>query len=65
MASAAPGGGGSPPPGGIIKTQPPEGPGHGRPVQPSGSSERLSQPPGGAGGGGLPEPLEGSGEPLR
>ena len=34
VALAAPGGGGSPPPGGITETQPPERPGHGRPVQP-------------------------------
>ena len=65
VAMAAPGGGGSPPPGGITEAQPPEGPGHGRPVQPSGSGERPLQPPGGTGGGGLPQPPEGSGRPLR
>ena len=75
VATAAPGG--SPPPGGITQTGPLEGPGHGRPVQPSGGSERLLEPPGGVGGGGLPQPPggvggggspwppEGSGRPLR
>ena len=45
MALAAPGGGGSPPPGGITETQIPERSDHGRPVQPLGSGEGLSQPP--------------------
>ena len=40
-------------------------PGHGRPVQPSGSGEGPPQPPEGAGGGGLPQPPEGSGRSLR
>ena len=65
VASAAPGGGGSPPPGGITETQPPERPGHGRPVQPLGSGEGLPWPLEGAGGGGLPQPPEGSGRPPR
>ena len=51
VATAAPGGGGSPPPGGITEMQPPERLGHGRPVQPLGGGEGLSQPPGGAGDG--------------
>ena len=42
-----------------------KGPGHGRPVQPSESGERLPQPLGGTGGGGLPQPPEGSGRPPR
>ena len=46
VAMAAPGGGGSPPLGGTTETQPPERPGHGRPVQPSGSGEGLPQLPG-------------------
>ena len=62
---AAPGGGGSPPLGGTTETQPPERPGHGRPVQPSGSGEGLPWPLEGVGGGGLPQPPEGSGRPLR
>ena len=62
---AAPGGG-SPPLGGTTETQPPERPSHGRPVQPLGSGEGLPwPPPEGVGGGGLPQPLEGSGRPLR
>ena len=65
MALAAPGGGGSPPPGAITETQPPERPGHGRPVQPLGSGEGLLQPLGGAGSGGFPQPPEGSRGPLR
>ena len=56
---------GSPPPGGTTETQPPERPGHGRPVQPSGSGEGPPWPPGGAGGGGSPQPPEGSGRPPR